>query len=415
MMAVRRLAELEGVKGEAVTLLYTAACYHDLGYIEKDSGHEAVGVRIAAEVLPSFGYSPEQVQMVCAMIQATKIPQAPHTLLDQILADADLDVLGRDDFWEKNGSLRAELAAQNGPVSDEEWYRQQLAFLESHRYFTSSARMLRDAGKQRHMAQLVALIEQARARPIPETGSTAATEWIPILRGVGLFAGISDDTLSNLASLLQVSHAEAETTIFCKGDPGDCLYVIAEGRVRVHDGDMILNTLGPAEVFGEMAMLDAEPRAASVTAMEPTRLLRLEQARFYDLMRSHPEVARGVIRVLSLRLRNRLQDMAQDFLYMQQMARITASAAALETGKYDGRSLDEVAERPDELGQLARVFRRMADEVVAREERLKQEVQQLRIEVDEAKRARDVAKITESEFFLHLQEKAKALRRETGR
>ena len=149
--------------------------------------------------------------------------------------------------------------------------------------------------------------------------------------------------------------------------------------------------------------------------MDPTRLLRLEQARFYDLMRSHPEVARGVIRVLSLRLRNRLQDMAQDFLYMQQMARITASAAALETAKYDRRSLDEVAERPDELGQLARVFRRMADEVVAREERLKQEVQQLRIEVDEAKRAIDVAKITESEFFLHLQEKAKALRRESGR
>ena len=130
---------------------------------------------------------------------------------------------------------------------------------------------------------------------------------------------------------------------------------------------MTLNHLGPAEVFGEMALLDAAPRAASVTATEPTLLMRLEQARFYELMASHPEVARGVIRVLSQRLRGRLQDMAEDFLYMQQMARLTASAAALETGKYDPRSLDEVAERPDELGQLARVFRRMADEVVARE------------------------------------------------
>ena len=83
---------------------------------------------------------------------------------------------------------------------------------------------------------------------------------------------------------------------------------------------------------------------------------------------------------------------------MQQMARITASAAALEAGKYDPRSLDEVAERTDELGQLARVFGRMADEVVAREERLKQEVVQLRIEIDEAKRARDVARSRRASF-----------------
>ena len=352
---------------------------------------------------------------VAAMIQATKTPQSPHTLLEQILADADLDILGRDDFWEKNLSLRAELASQDGPVGDEEWYRLQLAFLRSHQYFTSSARTLRDAGKQRHIAELVELVEQSSLRPVPEATPGAADEWIPILRGVGLFAGISDHTLANLAGLLQVCRAETGATVFHKGDRGDCLYVIAEGRVRVHDGDMTLNHLGPAEVFGEMALLDAEPRAASVTATETTRLLRLEQARFYDLMSSHPEIARGVFRVLSLRLRGRLQDMAEDFLYMQQMARLTASAAALEAGKYDSRSLSEIAERPDELGQLARVFRRMADEVVAREERLKQEVVQLRIEIDEAKKARDVAKIMESDFFVQLQKKAKALRKESGR
>ncbi len=140
--------------------------------------------------------------------------------------------------------------------------------------------------------------------------------------------------------------------------------------------------------------------------------MRFEQARFYDLIGSHPEVARGVIRVLSQRLRGRLRDMAEDFLYMQQMARLTASAAALEAGKYDPRGLDEVAERSDELGQLARVFRRMADEVVAREERLKQEVVQLRIEIDEAKKMRDVANITESEFFVDLANKAKAMRKQ---
>jgi DNA repair ATPase RecN len=103
--------------------------------------------------------------------------------------------------------------------------------------------------------------------------------------------------------------------------------------------------------------------------------------------------------------------MALDFEYMQQMARITAAAAALEAGKYDPRSLDEVGQRADELGQLARVFRRMADEVQARELRLKQEVQQLRIQVDETKKAREVAAITESEYFQDLQQKISRLRK----
>jgi uncharacterized protein len=414
--AAARLAEIEGVTGEALMLLLTAAFYHDIGYVEKRAGHEAVGMRIAAEVLPGFGFSPEQIQAICAMIQATVLPQEPHTLLEQILADADLDVLGRHDFWDQNQRLRAELAAQGRSFSDEAWYEGQMALMQTHSYFTPSARMLRNAAKKRHMAKLAALLDEPRSGPgqVPEP-KLATTEKIAILRAVGIFAGTSDHILADVADLLQLCAAGAGTTIFLKGDQGDCLYVIAEGRVRVHDGDMTLNHLGPAEVFGEMALLDAAPRAASVTATEPTILMRLEQPRFYELMGSHPEVARGVIRVLSQRLRGRLRDMAEDFLYMQQMARLTASAAALETGKYDPRSLDEVAERSDELGQLARVFRRMADEVVAREQRLKQEVEQLRIEIDVVKKARDVAQIEETEFFVDLQKKAKMLRRQSGR
>lgn len=412
--AVNRLAALEGVEGEALMLLRTAAYFHDIGYVEQRAGHEAVGIRLAREVLPGFGYGPEQIRVISGMIQATVVPQSPHTLLEQILADADLDILGRDDFWEKNQQLRAELAGLGRVFSDEVWYEEQLAFMRDHHYFTPSAKKLRNAAKQSHMRTLIELLGQSRARPIEGSGPTLSSSGkVAILRAVGLFAGISDRILGDVVDLLEPCSAEAGTTIIRKGDHGDCLYVIAEGRVRVHDGEMTLHHLGPGEVFGEMALLDAGSRAASVTATELTLLLRLEQARFYDLMSSHPEIARGVIRVLSQRLRGRLRDMAEDFVYMQQMARLTASAAALEAGRYDPRSLDEVAERSDELGQLARVFRRMADEVVAREERLRQEVMQLRIEIDEAKKTRDVANITESEFFLDLASKAKAMRKQT--
>ena len=80
------------------------------------------------------------------------------------MADADLDMLGRDDYMVLNLTLRDEMAARGMPSSDEEWYSSQLRFLRSHRYFTASARALRDAGKQRNIEALLARIEECRAR-----------------------------------------------------------------------------------------------------------------------------------------------------------------------------------------------------------------------------------------------------------
>lgn len=101
----------------------------------------------------------------------------------------------------------------------------------------------------------------------------------------------------------------------------------------------------------------------------------------------------------------------QEVEYLRSVARVTAAAAAIEAGEFDPEALAEVAARSDALGRLARVFQNMAREVYAREQRLKQQVQQLRIEVDEAKRARQVAEITETDYFQQLQQKARGLRR----
>ena len=95
--------------------------------------------------------------------------------------------------------------------------------------------------------------------------------------------------------------------------------------------------------------------------------------------------------------------------YLRNVDRVTA-AAAVEAGEFDPEAIEQVAERPDELGQLARIFRRMAREVRAREQRLKQEVRQLRIEIDETRTARQVAEITETDYFRDLQKKADRLR-----
>lgn len=104
----------------------------------------------------------------------------------------------------------------------------------------------------------------------------------------------------------------------------------------------------------------------------------------------------------------RLHDLQLE--YLEQVGRVVAAAAAVEAESFEPESLDGVASRDDALGQLARVFQRMAREVFERERRLKAEVQQLRIEIDEAKATREVTEITDTDYFRELQEKARSLR-----
>ncbi|MBN2007493.1 MAG: HD domain-containing protein [Anaerolineae bacterium] len=152
--AVDRLITLEYVSGEDALLLRTAAIYHDIGFVVQVADHEMIGAQIATYVLPRLGYTLQQIDRVYGMIMATRLPQSPKNLLEQILADADLDVLGRDDFWPRNKALRAECAAMGKRISDTKWCACQSEFLQSHRYFTASARALRNAQKQRNIAFL---------------------------------------------------------------------------------------------------------------------------------------------------------------------------------------------------------------------------------------------------------------------
>jgi two-component system, cell cycle response regulator len=108
----------------------------------------------------------------------------------------------------------------------------------------------------------------------------------------------------------------------------------------------------------------------------------------------------------------RLRD--QELEYLRQVDSLTHAAAAVEAGSFQADCLSEVAARADALGQLGRVFQRMASEVKAREERLQREVQALRIQIDESRKARQVAEITETEYFRDLRQKAQNLRAKRG-
>lgn len=149
--AAIRYAKLEGISAENTELLEMAALFHDSGFIVKADGHELISCGFAEEYLPDFGYSFNQIEKIKGMIMATRIPQTPKNHLEQILADADLDYLGRTDFEEISNGLFEELKAENKILDLNSWNKIQVSFFEKHSYFTESAKRLRNAKKQENL------------------------------------------------------------------------------------------------------------------------------------------------------------------------------------------------------------------------------------------------------------------------
>jgi predicted metal-dependent HD superfamily phosphohydrolase len=154
--AAMRLADASRLDGVERTLVSAAVLFHDIGFLEVRRGHEDVSIRMAQDALPRFGFSAPDVEAVSGMIRATKLPQHPENRLERIVADADLDVLGRDDFFEVNQLLRRELAAAGQQMTPRSWLENQIDFVCRHRYFTPWAKQARDAGKRRNLAHLEA-------------------------------------------------------------------------------------------------------------------------------------------------------------------------------------------------------------------------------------------------------------------
>ena len=128
-------------------------------------------------------------------------------------------------------------------------------------------------------------------------------EKVLILKSLSIFKDTPEHILADLAPLMQEEEYEQGTLIFREGEIGDCMYIIQLGEVKIHKGDTILAILKEKEVFGELALLDAEVRSASATTNTDCVLFRIEQEPFYELIDNRSEVARGFIKILCQRLR----------------------------------------------------------------------------------------------------------------
>ena len=132
-------------------------------------------------------------------------------------------------------------------------------------------------------------------------------EKVLILKSAPIFGATPDNVLAEVADLVEEVSFAADQTIFNKGEPGDSLYIIVSGSVKVWDGARLLNELGEGEAFGELALLDPEPRLATVRAAEPTSLLRLDAPHFREVLELQPEISAAIIRVVTRYLRSQLE------------------------------------------------------------------------------------------------------------
>lgn len=157
--AVEILSKNEGVNSEeTLNLLRTAAVYHDCGFIYQYKANEPVAANIARETLPAFGYTKEQIETVARLILVTALGTEPVDLLEKIVKDADFDYLGRKEYSPFSFKLKDEWETVGMHYTLPEWYLFQIRFLESHQYYTATAKRLREPVKQKHIEAIKSLI-----------------------------------------------------------------------------------------------------------------------------------------------------------------------------------------------------------------------------------------------------------------
>ena len=136
-------------------LLTTAALLHDSGFLHVYKEHEIRGCQIANTMLPSFDYSKQEIAAVEDLIMATRIPQSPKNAVAQMLCDADLDYLGRDDFSVISETLKQEWLAFGIITTHEEWMDRQVKFFNIHHYFTRYSNKVRKPLKEKHFKSIL--------------------------------------------------------------------------------------------------------------------------------------------------------------------------------------------------------------------------------------------------------------------
>lgn len=156
---VAETAEIIGraskLNDEELETVVIAAWFHDVGYIDKVEGHEELSAKYAEEFLLKENYPFEKIEKVKNCIKATKVPQKPTNILEEVICDADLSHLGKVTFKDRNDLFREEFEYYFGrQLSEVEWIKKSIDFLNEHKFFTEYARNEFNEQKKRNIELL---------------------------------------------------------------------------------------------------------------------------------------------------------------------------------------------------------------------------------------------------------------------
>lgn len=232
------------------------------------------------------------------------------------------------------------------------------------------------------------------------------------LKKINWFIELPEELFASLAQKVHERKVSKDEILFNKGDEGDSLFVINSGRVKVFTYDqqgneVVLNQVGPGEIIGEMALLDYEPRSAGIVALEETSIMEWKREDFFEILKGYPDLALSVIRNLISRLRHNTS-------YIE---KITDMSRRVAIGDYsflnETQSMvsdGEKSSSEDKIERLMAEFYAMVRGVREREEELKEQVQRMALQIDEAKRKQVFEEITGTDFYANLKKQAQNLR-----
>ena len=230
------------------------------------------------------------------------------------------------------------------------------------------------------------------------------------LKKTALFSELNDEALATIAQKASTRKLVKDEVLIRKGEAGDSLFLVHYGWMKIVTEDskgdeLIINKCGPGETIGEMALLDGAPRSASVIALEDAEILELKQDVFQDILDTRPDVSLSIIRSYSNRLRFSTTYIERAINWSQKIAEGDYSFIDQTQPVINKPASDD-----DKATQLLAAFFTMVRRVKEREDVLKQQLEKLTFEIDQARRKQEFEEITGTEFYANLKEQAKALR-----
>ncbi len=239
-----------------------------------------------------------------------------HTLLDDSSIDKKIEIF--DIYFDKKAKKTAIIPhiLEKGEKNFGDWtITQAMLKWEANKdevklfepYFNHPKKLFREAATVvilKNKTLFEKSINLAEMSHTHETSSISELERVIVLKNTQLFAQTPENVLTSIVPIMREVTFEEGQTIFKKGEIGHCMYVIYAGEISIYDHETLLATFSKGDVFGELALLDAEPRSASAIAENDVLLFRIDQEDFYDLMEERNELLRSVLRILCQRIRN---------------------------------------------------------------------------------------------------------------